>query len=1023
MAAPKELFELVERFDRNRDEYKSGRFNETQVRVEFIDPLMSLLGWDLHNQQGHSEPYREVIHEDRVKVGGGTKAPDYGFYIGGDRKFFLEAKKPSVDIAGDVAPAVQLRRYAWSAKLPLSILTDFEEFAVYDCRFEPTKDDRPDTARLDFFTYDQLADRWDDLVALFSREAVLNGSLDEYAEEAKRKRGTRTVDDAFLREIERWRSSLARDLAARNNLNQRQLNHAVQMNIDRIIFLRMAEDRGVEEYGKLLRVAENSGVYERLCNVFREADDRYNSGLFHFQSERGREEEPDRLTLGLAVDDELLSGIIKSLYYPDSSYEFSVLPVDVLGQVYEQFLGSVIRLEDADGAVVEQKPEVRKAGGVYYTPTYIVDYIVENTVGRLLEGKRPGSRGGASRLKIVDPACGSGSFLIGAYRYLLDWHRDRYLEDGPEKHTKELYQGSGGQWHLTIDEKKRILLNNIYGVDIDPQAVEVTKLSLLLKVLEGESEASITRQLALIQERALPDLDNNIKCGNSLIGPQFYDEQDLTLFADDDFYRINVFDWDEAFPQAFDSKDPGFDAVIGNPPYIRIQALKEFAPLEVEHYKKAYRTAAKGNYDIYVVFVEQGLSLLNRSGRVGYILPHKFFNAKYGQPARELLSEGNHLSEIVHFGDEQVFAGATTYTALLFLDRAGAESFRFVKAEDLARWRTVREAEEGTIPAEQATPEEWNFVIGKGASLFGRLAEMPVTLEQITDRIFQGIKTSADKIYIVNEVERRDSSVRVYSRERDAEYWLEEELLHPLVKGGDSKRFHLSRTDRLILFPYASRGEDAARLIPQHDMQAYYPLTWHYLCDNKQYLENRERGKMRGENWYAYGRNQALDVMPLPKIFTPDIADRASYSIDESGEAFFTGGVSGGYGILPKPDYARKFVLGLLNSRLLEWYIRNTATWMRGGYYSYESRFIRHLPICPIDFRDPEERKHYEQLVDLVARMLELHGKLENAKIERERKIIGQQIAATDRQIDRLVYELYGLNDEEIAVVEEATPR
>ncbi len=214
-----------------------------------------------------------------------------------------------------------------------------------------------------------------------------------------------------------------------------------------------------------------------------------------------------------------------------------MLPVDVLGQVYEQFLGSVIHLEDDHRATVEQKAGVRKAGGVYYTPTYIVDYIVENTVGKLLEDKKPGPRGGASRLKIVDPACGSGSFLIGAYEYLLDWpRRDRYLEDGPEKHRDRLHEGSGGQWHLTIDEKKRILLNNIYGVDIDPQAVEVTKLSLLIKVLEGESEQSLQAQLRMFQERALPDLRENIKCGNSLIGPNLYENEQMVLLDEEEHY-------------------------------------------------------------------------------------------------------------------------------------------------------------------------------------------------------------------------------------------------------------------------------------------------------------------------------------------------------------------------------------------------------------------------------------------------------------------------------------------------------
>jgi type I restriction-modification system DNA methylase subunit len=612
-----------------------------------------------------------------------------------------------------VSPAFQLRRYAWSSKLPLSILTDFGEFATYDCRFEPKKEDGPATARLDFLTYEQYPERWDEISSIFSKEAVLLGSLERYAEETSKKRGTETVDTAFLREIEGWRSALAKDLAAHNDLNRRQLNYAVQMTIDRIIFLRMAEDRGLEDYGRLLGIIEGYGVYGRLLTLFKEVDDRYNSGLFHFRHERDREEEPDVLTPTLQVSDRLLRSIVHDLYYPESPYEFSVLPVDVLGQVYEQFLGKVITLEDGGHkAVVEEKPEVRKAGGVYYTPTYIVDYIVEHTVAKLLEGKRPGPRGGASRLKIVDPACGSGSFLISAYQYLLDWHRDRYLEDEPDDWPRQIYEDSGGEWRLTIDEKKRILTNNIYGVDIDPQAVEVTKLSLLLKVLEGETDETLESQLRLFAERALPDLDDNIKCGNSLIGPDFYDDTQTTLLDEEEHYRINVFDWKSAFPQVFYGDNPGFDAVIGNPPYIRIQAMKEFAPVEVEHYKKAYRTASRGNSDIYVVFVERGLSLLNRNGRLGFILPHEFFNAKYGQPLREVISEGKYLSEVVHFRDEQVFVGPTTYTCLVFLDRAGTREFRFVKVDDLARWQVSGTAEEGSVPTASLTGQDWNFAVG-----------------------------------------------------------------------------------------------------------------------------------------------------------------------------------------------------------------------------------------------------------------------------------------------------------------------
>ncbi|MBA2441384.1 MAG: Eco57I restriction-modification methylase domain-containing protein [Rubrobacter sp.] len=1026
MGVPDEVYKLVERFDANLDDYKNGRFSEAQVRVDFLDPLFKHgLGWDVYNEKALQEAYREVVSEDQIRVGGGTKAPDYGFYLAGSRRFFLEAKKPSVDIFGDVAPAVQLRRYAWSAKLSLSVLTDFEEFAVYDCRFEPDKEDKASTARLDILRYTDYAERWDDIYGLFGREAVLEGSLERYAEENRRRRGTETVNAAFLREIEGWRDTLARDLAVRNDLNTRQLNHAVQLTIDRVIFLRMAEDRGSEEYGRLMALLNGGNAYGRLLDLFKNADDRYNSGLFHFRRERDRAEEPDTLTPSLKVDDEVLKRIIRGLYYPESPYEFSVLPVDVLGQVYEQFLGSVIRLEDGGHrAVVEQKPEVRKAGGVYYTPTYIVDYIVENTVGRLLEGKKPGPRGGASRLRIVDPACGSGSFLIGAYEYLLDWHRDRYLEDGPEKHRNRVYEGPGGQWHLTIDEKKRILLNNVYGVDVDPQAVEVTKLSLLLKVLEGETEESITRQRSLFAERALPDLRENIKCGNSLIGPDFYDNEQMMLLEEDEHYRINVFDWQAAFPQVFSGGDPGFDAVIGNPPYIRIQKLKEFAPTEVEHYKRAYRTASKGNYDIYVVFVEKGLGLLSKAGRLGYILPHKFFNAKYGQPVRELISSGDHLSEIVHFGDEQVFTGATTYTALLFLDKTQNKEFRFVKADDLTAWRTTGEAAEGVVPAANAAGGDWNFVVGKGAALFEKLRRMPIKLEDAASRIFQGLITGADSVFILSN----SSEGRYFSEATQREHFIEPDLMRPLCKGSvNLKRYHVKELTKSILFPY-KLVNGSAKLLSNHELETRYPYAWGYLRTNRGLLESRERGKWRHERWYAFGRTQNLGEMEQKKLLTPSIAQSASYTLDGDNFYYFVGsggGGGGGYGITFKSDSraSYEYVLGLLNSKLLDSYLKMFSSAFRGGFYAYNRQYIEQLPIRTIDFSDPEDAGRHDRMVGLVERMLELHERLGEARIERERTVIGHQISATDRRIDRLVYELYGLTDEEIRIVEEATAR
>jgi len=933
MAAPHLILDLIERYNRNRAAYRSNQYNEAQLRVEFLNPFFEALGWDVNNKQGYAEAYKDVINEDAIKVGGATKAPDYSFRVGGTRKFFVEAKKPATNLKDASEPAFQLRRYAWSAKLPLSILTDFEELAIYDCRVKPDRNDKATAARIRYLTYTEYPERWEEIASVFSREAILKGSFDTYAEETRGKRGTAEVDTAFLQEIESWREMLASHLAARNkNLTQRELNFAVQMTIDRIIFLRICEDRGIEEYERIRSLVKGNNVYQRLCNLFVEADERYNSGLFHFQKEKDVPEPPDTLTPNLIIDDKPLKDIITRLYYPDSPYEFSALPASVLGQVYEQFLGKVIRLTPTHQVQIEEKPEVRKAGGVYYTPAFIVEYIVKNTLSRLLEGKKPGIRGSASKIKIVDPACGSGTFLIGAYQYLLDWHRDRYVEDGPEKHRKELYQGPGGLWLLTTQEKKRILLNNIYGVDIDPQAVEVTKLSLLLKVLEGESSQSLNSQLRLFHERALPDLDHNIKCGNSLIDSNFYNTPTLPLFDDETQYRINAFDWTNAFPEAFTGNDPGFDAVIGNPPYIRIQALKEWAPLEVEYYKKAYKAAAKGNYDIYVAFVEKGLSLLNKHGQLGFILPHKFFNAQYGEPLRALISRHRFLSEVVHFGDKQVFDQATTYTCLMFLDKAGTKECRVVKVDDLLAWRNTGEAVEGIVPAEAITQAEWNFNVGQGGELFDRLSQFPQKLGDIA-HLFVGLQTDADDVYILEEIRRENERVLCASKSTGSQHWLEDDHLKPFLKGSlNIHRYYLTNVTKRLIFPYESE-KGKSLLIGETEYKQRYPLTWAYLEKNRELLSARNKGRM-GQEWYGYVYKKNHTRFNTPKILVPSIATGSAFAFDQNGTYYFVGsggGGGGGYGItlLEGANISYLYLLGLLNSRLLSTYLKTITTSFR----------------------------------------------------------------------------------------------
>ena len=1009
MPAPQIVRDLVNRFEQNLDSYHSGRYNEAQLRREFLDPFFEALGWDLFNRQGYAEAYKEVIHEDSLEIEGAAKAPDYSFRIGGTRKFFVEAKKPSVNIQSDIHPAFQLRRYTWSARLPLGILTDFEEWAVYDGLNKPDKRDKPSNGRVNYYTFRDYIERWDEIAGVFSREAVLKGSFDRFAEGMKGKRGTAEVDDVFLAEIEGWRETLARNFALRNpSLTTPELNYAVQMTIDRILFLRICEDRGIEPYEKLKGVAEGVDVYKGLCGLFRQADLRFNSGLFHFKDEKGTTHSADTLTPALSLDDKVLRPLLVNLYYPECPYVFSVISSDILGQVYEQFLGKVIRLTAGHQAKVEEKPEVRKAGGVYYTPTYIVDYIVKNTVGKLLEGKTPAE---AARLKIVDPACGSGSFLLGAYQFLLDWHADWYTRHDPEKWAKggraELYKGMGGDWRLTTAEKKRILLNNIHGVDIDSQAVEVTKLSLLLKVLEGESG-----QLSLGIERALPDLGANIQCGNSLIGPDYFEGR--MLVDEEERRRVNAFDWHSAFPQVF--AQGGFDAVIGNPPYIRIQAMKEWAPTEVEFYKKKYIAASKGNYDIYVVFVEKGLILLNAKGRLGFILPHKFFNAQYGAPLRGLIAGGRHLAQVVHFGDQQIFENATTYTCLMFLDKDGRDFFDIEKVDNLKNWQIRKDSISGNIVSSYLTNSEWNFMVGQDVELFERLLKMPIKLGGLSKNIFQGLVTSRDPVFFLEPLsDEINGIIRVRSEETEKEYELETEVVRPLIKGSRDISRYFCKPSKRVIFPYAPRESVIAGktiLIKNDEFENKYPRTWNYLIENYDVLRNREKGKMRHGGWYGYVYPKSVTLFEKEKILTPSIAARASFTYDEFGEYYFVGsggGGGGGYGIILGDDsnISYKYLLGLLNSNLLDLLLKKISSTFRGGYFAFSKQYIEQIPIRTIDFSDPSDKTQHDKMVALVERMLSLHK--QSARTPQEQEMIRREIESTDRSIDRLVYELYGL--------------
>ncbi|MEP7340642.1 MAG: DNA methyltransferase [Acidobacteriota bacterium] len=999
MAVPDRIHELIERFKFNESSYRSGSYNETQLRREFLDPFFEELGWDVHNRQGYAEAYKDVIHEDAIKVGGATKAPDYCFRIGGARKFFLEAKKPAVNIKEDISPAFQLRRYAWSAKLPLSVLSDFEEFAVYDCRTEPVKTDKASTARILYCRYPDYPDKWDEIAGIFSKQAILKGSFDKYAS-GKNRKGTQEVDAAFLKDIEAWRDALAKNLALRNPaLTTRQLNFAVQRTIDRLIFLRICEDRGIENYGRLQSLLKSDGIYPELCKLFQHADDRYNSGLFHFRKEKDRLEPPDDLTLKLSLDDKPLKEILRKLYYPDSPYEFSVLPADILGQVYEQFLGKVIRLTAGHQAKVEEKPEVRKAGGVYYTPTYIVDYIVKQTVGKLCEGKTPKE---VAKLRILDPACGSGSFLLGAYQFLLDWHRDWYTQHEPEKLARgknsAIFQGSNGDWRLSTGERKRILLNNIYGVDIDAQAVETTKLSLLLKVLEGETAETVGQSQRLFQERALPDLGDNIKCGNSLIGPDFYDREQLDFFDEEERLRINDFNWTKEFAQIM--RGGGFDAVIGNPPYVRQESLTNLKEYFGQNYK-----AFDGVADLYVYFIERSIGLLCPNGLYSIIVSSSFLRTTFAAPLRKWLGENAAVLRIVDFGGLAVFEKAKdTYVCIPLLSKSpqpkNLQVCKVRSFENLDLDSFVPE-QSYEIPQSQLTPNAWAIDGQAQLQLFQKIMGIGIGLgKYVEGRFFRGVTTGLNESFVIDTATRKKLI---------AEDSKSSQVIKPLLQGEDVRRWHITPKDRWLIFTRRGINIDAYPAIKNHLAHWKAELT---PKQSREQIKGRKPGRYQ---WYEIQDDVAYyEIFESPKIIFPDIAKEPRFYLDKTNTYL----ANTGYALGTDDTY----LLGILNSKLFWFAISNISIpfGVRAGKFRYRLiyQYMEKVPIRPINFKDPTDRARHDRMVKLVEQMLALHRQLSAARTAHEQTSAQRQIDSTDRQIDRLVYELYELTEDEIRIVE-----
>lgn len=1014
----KELNRLVESFGKRIAELKSTDYNEAKLRDDFLNPFFRALGWDMENRAGLIQKEREVEIESATQIGGGRKRADYLFRTERHDRFVCEAKKPAEELHARYA--FQAKRYAWNKGVPMALLTDFEEFKIYIVGGKPHIEEPQvgEWKTWHFCQYPLVArELWD----LLARDKIAAGSIDQMLDALPRKTtGTgkarqqwlikpdrnRALDNDFLEFLDETRRELASDIYRNNDhdelLEGNKLTEAVQHIIDRILFLRICEDRDIDTGTTLQSIVETwrkntdkdetgrrvhqqplklhdeppathgsngirapkESLWRNVVRHFRALDRRppthvpfFNGNLFkpHF-------------TETLIIGDEWLVGFICDLSDDESPYLFNIIEVEILGNVYERFLGKVVRPQGR-GITIEDKPEVRKAGGVYYTPRYIVDYIVEQTAGKLLdeiatEKETEGIKAFATRtekLRLLDPACGSGSFLIRAFERVCEHWQKRLTVDLPPKEQKAerstwekkhrplcWVDAETNDVHLTVALKRQILTQNIYGVDLDSAAVEVTQLSLYLKMLENETRTTLQRQRDLFADETgialLPPLQDNIKYGNSLIASDF-------SMMSEDLVRVHAFDWPVQFAPIMEAG--GFDVVLGNPPY-----GADVGEEAVNHLREKFECAGR-EVDSYAIFMEQGFRLLRPGGLLSMIVPTGWYSGSRYPALRRFLARNTDPTVFVNLPYD-IFADAWVDTTIFAAAKRKAsttwprtESCRvalrtFGKREKI---KSIREFETNQTFADFAG---W---FTDGADTYLTYADEAST--QIIKKLestcvpfsaYADIQRGVTPFHLTDKPTHKTSqpafegTVRRYSFERGPTKYVRFD--DTLMEFKPEKYFH---GPRLLLRELISR---------QFRLQA--------ARTDESFVTNKSM----------------QSVLPL----------------------------AGGPNL--------NFLLGCFNSRLLSWFfLQKSNIAQRDDFPKIVLKETRSLPFPKIDLKNRADKSRHDKLVALVDKLLGLIPKLLETTVEREKAALQNAVTATDQQIDQLVYELYGLSEDEIKVV------
>ena len=950
--AKREIRRLVDLYLKDKEKWQ--RIKETETRSKFIDPMLKALGWDF-------DSIDEVQMEESVSNESTKKRADYTFRLNDIIRLIVEAKAIKEDLSKDEYKE-QAIGYAYNKSCSWAVLTDFDGVKIFFV-------DEEGTAFRDIVLSD--IERFDnnfDNLWLISKESLVNNIIDKTAEDEGRKARKVKIDQQLFQDLNVWRGYLYKDIKANygSKYKDEDIEEIVQKIIDRIIFIRKIEDLQITESILKSLIRQNRpDTYKELKLIFKKFNEDYNSKLF---GEHDKDEhEADKIEIG----NRAISQVIAGMYRPSGrtiEYNFGVIDADILGNIYEQYLGHILKKRK----IVEGQAH-RKEQGIYYTPTFIVSYIVKNTLGELLKDKTTD----VEHIRVLDLACGSGSFLIKSFDYLNNYWTKK---DGKiTQTTLDLESGT------TFTRKTHIVKENIFGVDLDPKAVEIAQLNLLLKLAE--------------KKHRLPTLRNNIKVGNSLI--------------DDESISDRAFKWEREFPNII--KEGKFDVIIGNPPYIRVQTIKE----NDKKYLINNYVSAKGKFDLYILFIEKSLKLLKDGGYFSFIIPNKFAQTKYGKGLKEFILSNFTIEKFIDFGDLKVFGGVTTYPCVIVIRKnKPTQNSRGI----YVRVKTLSKDVEDRINKNQGKEnyeddvvkvfkfkqkdlgsELWSFLPSSMQDVFDKIKRSSNTkLIDLRERIYEGFITGNNSSFFIKENEAQKIKI-------------EKDLLKPVPKGKNVRRYSIKWEDEFVIFPHKKIMSKVEAVNLQ-----IFPNAQKYLEANKDVLNKRKYVIDAGKKWYEIWNTRDLDWFEQDKIITPNLSAKNNFSIDfkdnKSGKYFYIDHDC--YGIILKNKSRQNYLylLGLLNSKLIEFFIKQKSPMFSGGYYKYHTQYLEQIPIV----QAKEEIK--TNVISLVNRLISLNKKLTEIgdKKTDDKTKIENEIERTDTEIDKIIYDIYGMTKDERVIIEKA---